>query len=40
MEEGAGQDLRFRVGAVELEFEVQIDREKGTEDVVRFGWCR
>lgn len=36
MVEGEGQDLRFRVGPVELEFEVQVSREAGAEGSVKF----
>ena len=36
MEEGAGQELQFRVGAVELEFEVQVSRETGAEGGIKF----
>lgn len=36
MEEGAGEELRFRVGPVELEFEVQLTREAGVDGGVRF----
>ena len=36
MREGAGEALRFRVGPVELEFEVQMTREAGVEGGVKF----
>lgn len=36
MAEGESEDLRFRVGPVELEFEVQLSREAGAEGGVKF----
>jgi hypothetical protein len=36
VEEGEGQGLRFRVGPVELEFEVAVTREQGGGGGVRF----
>ncbi len=36
MAQGEGQDLRFRVGPVELEFDVQVSREAGAEGGVKF----
>jgi Trypsin-co-occurring domain 2 len=36
MEEGEGQGLRFRVGPVELEFELAVTKEHGAGGGVRF----
>jgi len=36
VEEGEGQGLRFRVGPVELEFEVVVSKEQGGGGGVRF----
>lgn len=36
MAEGESEDLRFRVGPAELEFEVRVSREAGAEAGVKF----
>jgi hypothetical protein len=36
MAEGKGEDLRFRLGPVELEFQVQVSGEVGTQAGVKF----
>jgi hypothetical protein len=36
MAEGAGEELRFRVGPIELEFLVEVGRELSTEAGIKF----